>query len=98
LQPCYPGCAWFKKLYLQLLYTTVSTRLRIRKSASAFLTGVVDYITSEVLDLSGHACHALKKKRITPRQIMFAIRGDEVGNQAALVLLNLCLKLFMIPF
>ena len=58
------------------------TRFRIRKKASEFLSGVVDYLTSEVLDLSGQASFAHGKEIIDPRHIMLAIRSDEVKIKA----------------
>lgn len=61
-----------------------TTRFRIRKKASEFLSGVVDYLTREVLDLSGQASYAHGKDIINPRHIMLAIRGDEVKNFSSL--------------
>ena len=46
-----------------------------------YMAAVLEYITSEILELSGNACTENKKKTIAPRHIMLAMRNDEELNK-----------------
>ena len=51
----------------------------VRKSATAavFLSAVIEYLISEILELAGNAARDSQRKRITPRHIKIVILNDE---------------------
>ncbi|KAG2456884.1 late histone H2A.2.2-like [Polypterus senegalus] len=54
---------------------------RIGSGAPVYLAAVLEYLTAEVVELSGNAARDNKKMRIMPRHIQLAVRNDEELNR-----------------
>ncbi|KAH0484690.1 MAG: hypothetical protein KVP17_000230 [Porospora cf. gigantea B] len=49
---------------------------RVGVGASVFMAGVLEYMTTELLELAGTYAKSAKKTRINPRHLQLAIKND----------------------
>ena len=50
---------------------------RVSPGAGIFCSAVLEYLMAEVVELAGNACADNKRKTISPRHLMLAVRNDE---------------------
>ena len=54
---------------------------RISVTAGAFMAGVLEFITAEILELAGNVCEEHGRKTIAPKHINLGVRSDEELNK-----------------
>ena len=54
---------------------------RVGTTAGVYLAAALEYLCAEVLELAGQRLQSMKLKRVNPRAINLAIRGDEELNE-----------------
>ena len=57
-----------------------SSQYRVSKKAAVYMTGVLEYLCAEVLEVSGIWLRQEKRKIITPKDIQHAVRNDSELN------------------
>ena len=54
---------------------------RLSSSALPFLTSVLEYLTSNILELAGEVAHTTGRKRIAPEDVRLVVQNNEQLRQ-----------------
>merc|ERR1711909_139868 len=54
-----------------------SLKAKVTREASIYMAAILEYCCAEVVELAGEQAISKKKKRIMPRHVMMAMKGDE---------------------
>ncbi|KAJ1484104.1 histone-fold-containing protein, partial [Baffinella frigidus] len=57
-------------------FATLMSGMVVEGSAAIFLAAVLEYMTAEIMTLSGNVCRDLDKTAVEPRHILLGIGGD----------------------